>query len=98
MRQLIYALRFTGRAVPASLAPLVLRAATTAVGPAGVAAALRLAGGGRARCESEATVSDDHAFHACGTIAFDDGGHRLRFSTIDPGYLGPSAELGFAAG
>jgi hypothetical protein len=99
MRQLVYALRFTGRATPASPDGTVLKAATTApsstvtstVGPAGLAGALEPAAGGEATFASEVTFTGATSFQEVGTIAFG-AGHRLRFSTVGSGYLGASPD------
>ena len=99
MRQLVYALRFTGRATPASPDGMVLKAATTApsstvtstVGPAGLAGTLEPAAGGKATFASEVTFTGATSFQEVGTIAFG-AGHRLRFSTVGSGYLGPSPD------
>jgi hypothetical protein len=41
---------------------------------------------------SEVTSAGESGFKETGTITFGEGGHRLRFSTIGQGYLGPSPE------
>jgi hypothetical protein len=41
---------------------------------------------------SEVTSDGESGFKETGTITFGEGGHRLRFSTIGQGYLGPSVE------
>ena len=99
MRQLVYALRFTGRATPASPDGTVLKAARTApsstvtstVGPAGLAGTLEPAAGGKATFASEVTFTGATSFQEVGTIAFG-AGHRLRFSTVGSGYLGASPD------
>jgi hypothetical protein len=99
MRQLVYALRFTGRATPAGPDGNVLTVAatapgatlTTTVGTHGLAAALEPTQGGEAAFASEVTFTGATSFQEVGTIAFG-GGHRLRFSTVGSGYLGPSAD------
>ena len=96
MRQLVYALRFTGRATPAGPDGNVLTVAATApgatlvatVGPAGLAGTLEPAEGGEAALASEVTFTGATSFQEVGTIAFG-GGHRLRFSTVGSGYFGP---------
>jgi hypothetical protein len=99
MRQLIYAMRFTGRAAPVGTAGNVLKAATTApsstltssVGPDGLAGDLQPAAGGEAAFASEVTFTGETSFQEVGTIAFGNG-HRLRFATVGEGYLGASAD------
>jgi hypothetical protein len=75
---------------------------TTIVGPEGLRATLQPAAGGYAEFESEVTLiggfesevtsAGEAGFKETGTITFGEGGHRLRFSTVGQGYLGPSAE------
>jgi hypothetical protein len=99
MRQLVYALRFTGRATPTGPDGGILAVMATApswtltaiVGPAGLAGALQPAAGGEAALEAEVTLTGATSFQAVGTIAFGDG-HRLRFSTVGSGYLGPGPD------
>ena len=99
MRQLIYAMRFTGHAAPVGTAGNVLKAATTApsstltstVGPDGLAGDLQPAAGGEAAFASEVTFTGENSFQEVGTIAFGNG-HRLRFATVGEGYLGASAD------
>ena len=95
MRQLVYALRFTGQATPTSPDGGVLTVAATApsstltavVGPAGLAGPCEPMDGGEAVLASEVTLTGATSFQEVGTIAFG-GGHRLRFSTVGSGYLG----------
>jgi hypothetical protein len=78
MRELIYALRFTGQATAAGSAGNVLKAATTApsstlsstIGPEGLAGALAPAEGGEATFASEVTFTGETSFQEIGTIAF----------------------------
>jgi hypothetical protein len=99
MGQLIYAMRFTGRAVPTDAEGSVLNAATTApssslvssVGPDGLAGVLHPVDGGEATFASEVTFTGETSFQEIGTIAFG-AGHLLRFSTIGSGYLGASPD------
>ncbi len=101
MRQLVYALRFTGRATPASPDGGVLTVVATApnsplssiIGPDGLAGRIEAVAGGEAHFASEVTLTGATSFQEVGTIAFGDG-HRLRFSTVGSGYLGPSADPG----
>ena len=99
MRQLTYALRFTGYATPIGTAGNVLKAATTAPGatftsrvsPAGLTGSVQPSDGGEATFESDVTFTGETGFQEVGTICFGDG-HQLRFSTVGSGYLGPSAD------
>jgi hypothetical protein len=99
MRQLVYAMRFTGQATPAGPDGAVLRVAmsapgatlTSVVGPDGLAGTLEPAAGAEAAFASEVTLTGETSFQAVGTIAFG-GGHRVRFSTVGSGYLGAAAD------
>ncbi len=100
MREIIYAMQFTGRATPVDATGTVLKATTTApscslttsAGPEGVRGTLQRAAGEEAVFESEVAFSDQSTFQERGTIAFGTNGHRLRFSTVGQGYLGPSPD------
>jgi hypothetical protein len=99
MRELLYAMRFTGQATPVGSAGHVLKATTTApsatltsrVGPAGLTSQLQPAAGEAATFESEVTFTGEASFQEIGTIGFGNG-HRLRFSSVGSGYLAPSVE------
>jgi hypothetical protein len=101
MRQLVYALRFTGRATPASPDGGVLTVVATApsatltaiVGPAGLADRIEPVAGGEAEFASQLTLTGETSFQEVGTIAFG-AGHRLRFATVGSGYLGPGPDPG----
>jgi hypothetical protein len=98
MRQLVYALRFTGRATPASPDGSVLTVAATAPGPlpaafgpdeaAGALAALPA---GQAVLKAEVTLTGATSFQAVGEIAFG-GGTTLRVAAVGGGYLGPGPD------
>jgi hypothetical protein len=95
MRQLVYALRFTGWATPTGPDGSVLTLTATApgatlvtlVGRAGRVAGFEPAPGAEAAFASEMTVTGETSFQEIGTIVFGDG-HRLRFATVGSGYLG----------
>jgi len=97
MRELIYAMRFSGQATPASADGTVLEAETTApsatltstVGPGGLGGDLQPAPSDAASFESEVTFTSETGFLETGTIGVGDG-NRLRFSTVGSGYLGAS--------
>jgi hypothetical protein len=99
MRQLIYAMRFAGRAEPVGSVGGALKAATSApssrltatVGADGLTGTLEPAPGAEATFESEVTFTGETGFQEVGTIGFGDG-HRLRFATVGSGYLAPSAD------
>jgi len=104
MPQLIYALQFTGSAGPAGDDETVMHAKTTARGDyhtvihdGGVDGTFVDGKGGHAAFESEVRLTGDDTFTESGTISFGPR-HRLRFSTVGHGTLGPSAEEGLMAG
>ncbi len=95
MQQLVYAMRFTGWAMPASPDGGVLTVRATAassafntiIGPDGLVGRIEWVPGGEAAFASEVTLTGATSFQEVGMIAFD--GHVLRFSTVGNGYLGP---------
>jgi hypothetical protein len=99
VREVIYAMRFIGQAVPVGDVGNVLKAAasapsstlTSAVGADGLTGTLAAAAGEAATFESEVTFTGETSFLETGTIGFGDG-NQLRFSTIGSGYLAPSAD------
>jgi hypothetical protein len=101
MREVIYALRFTGQAEPVGDVGNVLRAATSApssaltsmVGPDGLTGTLEPAAGGAATFTSEVTFTGETSFQEIGTITFG-AGNTLQFATVGQGYLAPSADPG----
>jgi hypothetical protein len=102
---MIYALQFKGKGTPVPGTPNVIKAATTApsctitstVGPQGVSGSLCPTAEGRAEFESMVTLTGESTFQESGTIAFGSG-HRLRFTTIGQGHLGPSPQAGIMHG
>ncbi len=100
MAQLVYMMQFKGQAAPTNDAGTVLKATTTApsctmttvVGDAGVTGNLQLTSGGQASFESQVTFTGETSFLEVGSIAFGDKGHKLYFSTVGEGYIGPSAD------
>ncbi len=105
MRQLIYAMRFEGRAEAIGPDGKLLRAATSGpsatitsvVGPDGLTGTVQPAQGGAATFESEVTMTGETSFLESGTIAFGNG-HRVRFSTVGQGYVSAGAEPGTSHG
>ncbi len=99
MRQLVYALRFTGRATAAGPDGSVLALTATApgatlaatVGAGGLVGSIRPAADGEATLAAEVTLTGATSFQAIGTIACGDG-HWLRCSTVGSGYLGAAAD------
>jgi len=99
MRELIYAMRFTGRTWPVGSVGHVLKATTTApsltlsstVGPTGLASALGPAEGGEATFVSELTFTGETSFQEIGWLTFGMG-NRLHISTVGTGYLSTSTD------
>ncbi len=103
MPQVLYSLQFTGSAGPTGDDRTDLHARTTshgfihtAIGD-GVEGSIAGAKADGATFESEVRLTGDGTFTESGTIHFG-GPHRLRFSTVGHGTLGPSAEAGVMAG
>ncbi len=100
MAQILYTMQFKGKAVPANEAGTVLKAATTAqsctitteVGANGVHGSLETTSSGQASFESQVTFTAETSFQEVGSIMFGEKGHRLYFSTVGQGYIGPSAD------
>lgn len=94
MRQLAYALRFTGRALPTGPDGSVLAPTATAPGASiattgGSIAHLDLVTEMGATFESEVTVTGVTSFQEIGTIIFGDD-RRLRFATLGSGHFDSS--------
>src|SRR3546814_16154884 len=104
MGRILYAMQFKGQAAPTDETVLAAKMTAasctfnTAVGPDGVNGTLHPEEGGAARFESEVTLLGESTFREAGTIAFGDGGHSLRFSTMGEDNNGPSAEPGLKPG
>jgi hypothetical protein len=94
MRQLVYAMRFTGQATSAGPDGGVLTVRATAgsstlatsIDPHGLDGRIESVPGGEATLESEVTLTGATSFQEVGVIAF--GSHVVRFSTVGSGYLG----------
>ena len=105
MREVIYTLRFTGKAAPVGTAGNMLKAATTApsasfasrIGPDGLSSSSQPIDGNEATFASEVNFTGETSFLESGTIAFGNG-NTLQFSTVGSGYLGSSAEPGIIHG
>ena len=99
MRQIIYAMRFTGQATPVGPDGNVLHARTSSpstaitsrVGADGLTGSVDEVPGDEATFTSEVTFTSESDFLETGTITFGNG-HQLRFATVGQGYLGPSAD------
>src|SRR5262245_39667935 len=100
MRKLIYVLRFRGEAKRIGSDGNVLATATSApgctigtgIGPEGVSGSLQPVVGDEATLESEWVFTGATTFQEAGTIAFGQGGHRLRFSTFGSAHLAATAD------
>lgn len=98
MPHLSYALRFRGEATSTGVDGNVLRIAATApgcvfetrAGSAGLAGSLRELEDGAARYESEVVRTGASTFQESGTIDFGTEAHRLWFSTVGSGWIGPA--------
>jgi hypothetical protein len=100
MRRLIYALRFRGSAQRVGIDGNVLKIVTkapgcsiqTRIGVDGMKGALRTVVGQEAMFESELVLTGETTFQQTGTVTFGTGGHRLHFSSVGSGHLGPATE------
>lgn len=100
MREIIYALRFNGKAMPIGVDGNVLLTAATGsgctlesrVGGDGLTASLHPSDGEEATFSSEMVFTGATTFQESGTIAFGSGGHALSFSTLGTAYLSPVLE------
>src|SRR5215216_1237989 len=99
MRQVLYAMRFVGRAMPIGDVGAAWRITTIApsaalsaiVGPDGLQGTLTPLPGGEATFASELTLTAAETFLEIGKMTFGDG-HRLRLTTVGSGYLASSAD------
>lgn len=99
MHQIVYAMRFSGQATPASPDGNVLRASTTSpsssitsrVEADGLRGTLEAMPGGEATFASEVTFTSEHDFLETGRITFG-AGNTVQFSTAGSGYLAPSVD------
>jgi hypothetical protein len=100
MKQVVYAMRFTGQGVPDSSATNVVcvsgRAAScrisSIVGPDGLRGQVESLDGGVAQFETEVRSAGDTAFDESGSITFGEGADRVHFSTIGQGFMAPVAD------
>jgi len=105
MRELVFALQFTGSAGPVAGAEGRLRVKTAATSqtlrttlkPDGIQAAIEGAGAGSAAFESEVQITGEGTFVESGTITYGDAG-RVSFRTVGQGVLGPSGQDGLQRG
>ena len=105
LKQVLYAMQFKGRAAPGAAAGSMKVAATgpsciitTVIGPEGVEGTIQPAPAAGAQFESEVRITGETSFQEKGTIAFGEGEHRLRFSSVQDGYFAPSADPAWKQG
>jgi hypothetical protein len=106
MSYIVYVLRFMGEAKHVGIDGNVLKTATGAsscavetwIGVDGLHGTLRTMAGEDASFESELVFTGETTFQQTGTIAFGAGDHRLRFSSVGSGHLGPDMETNFRHG
>ena len=106
MQQIVYAMQFKGHAVPGSAAagPLQVKSSaasgsiTSVIHSGGLTGGFDPAAKIPAQFESEVTLKSETTFTETGSITFGSGGHRLRFSTLVEGWLGPSPEASVKQG
>ena len=99
MRQVLYAMRFVGRASPIGKVGDALRIASSApsaalgavVGPDGLQGTISPLPGGEATFTSDVTFTAAETFLEIGAMTFGDG-HRLRVTTVGSGYLASSVD------
>jgi len=99
VRQVLYAMRFVGRATPVGEIGAALQitaiapssALSAIVGPGGLQGTFDLVPGGEATFTSQLTVTAAETFLEIGAVTFGDG-HRLHLTTVGSGYLGASAD------
>lgn len=99
MQQIVYAMQFKSRAVP-SEGGGVMRvrgeaassSITSVVNDGGLTGGFDPAAVVPAQFESEVKLGADGTFTETGSIAFGSPKHRLRFSTVTPGWMGASPD------
>ena len=105
MKQVIYAMKFKGKAAPGA-SPNVMKAATSAssntlttvVAADGIHGKFEPTAGAKAQFESEVTLTGATSFLEKGTIRFGEPNNLLHFSTVEHGYLGDSADAKLKSG
>lgn len=105
MKELVFALQFSGAAEPVPGSTTRLRAKTSASGqtlrstikPDGVQAAIEPSGGDKALFESEVEIVGEGQFVESGTITYGHAG-KVRFTTVGRGILGPAPQAGVQRG
>ncbi|MGH7268074.1 MAG: hypothetical protein ACREMB_24920, partial [Candidatus Rokuibacteriota bacterium] len=105
MKEVVFALEFTGSAAPVPGSDNRLRAQTSATGqtlrsvlkPDGVQAAIEPAGGDSASFESEVEIVGEGSFLESGTITYGHAG-KVAFKTVGRGIIGPGPLPGLQRG
>lgn len=106
MQPIIYAMQFSGQSTPVGNPPTGLSVVGTApsvrfyasVDDRGLAASIQPQEGDTSQFESSVTFAADGGFTEEGTITFGGGSHRVRFTTVGEGAIGPSADGSGQAG
>ena len=107
MRQLTYTMHFRGQASPSAEDSKLLKVTSsgtsstmsTVVGSNGVETSLQPAQGELAFLDGEIRLTGHEAFEGSGVLTFgEEGEHELRFATLSPGHLAPSAMPDVMAG
>jgi hypothetical protein len=99
-------MQFKSRAVPGDETPGIIRvrgdaassSITTVINEGGVTGGFDPASVAPAQFESEVRIAADGTFTETGTITFGNSKHRLRFSSVTPGWMGPSPVPGLKQG
>jgi hypothetical protein len=97
MKQILYAMQFTGQAQPsAESGALTAKTSSpssriTTTAGAGLTGTVEAIPGGSAAFESSVTFTGDSSFLESGSIDFG-GGNRFQFITVGQGFLGASAD------
>ena len=107
MRELVYTMHFRGQASRSTDDAMVLKTASsgtsctmhTVVGPSGIETTLEPGPGDLAFLECVIQLTDNSAFTGSGTLTLgEDGENALRFSSLQPGHIGPTQTPGLLAG
>jgi hypothetical protein len=103
MRQVVYAMRFSGTGTPREDGTLGASTSspstqiTSTVSADGLMSIVNPVGGEQATFTSSVTMTGESSFTETGTITFG-GGNRFDFSTVGAGYIAPSPEDGLMHG
>jgi hypothetical protein len=100
MKQIVYAMQFKGQATPMEGNAGVINvkavagsaSITAIVNKGGITGGFDPAAAADATFESQLTLLAGNNFEEHGTITFGDDGHKLRFTTVGQGWMGPSPD------